>query len=165
MIAAMGTNREIGRGNKLLWKLPGDMKFFKEMTTGKIVVMGRKTWESIGRKPLPNRVNIVITRQETSYWMESFGNPMFMNLEQLQRFLELNSKLYKCEDDVFIIGGAEIYKEFVNAVKEVYITEVEKEFPEADAFFPEIGWESDVTKLGEGEEGGLKYVINKYRRC
>ena len=120
LIAAIGKNNELGYQNKLLWSLPGDMKYFKENTTGKRVVMGRKTYESIGR-PLPNRENIVITSHEI---------PEVKTVKSIDDILSL-------EGDTYIIGGASIYKEFIKYAGFLLLTEVD-DSPTADAFFPEF---------------------------
>ncbi|MCC7160321.1 dihydrofolate reductase [Candidatus Nomurabacteria bacterium] len=128
IIAAIGKNNELGKENKLLWSLPADMKHFKEITSGHTVIMGQKTFESIGR-PLPNRKNIVVTRNkdfsadgvETSYSLE----------DTLNKFIDT-------EEEVFVIGGGEIYKQSMDSASKLYITHVEAEDKKADTFFPEI---------------------------
>jgi dihydrofolate reductase len=127
LIAAIGINNELGKNNKLLWDLPGDMKHFRETTTGYSVVMGRKTFESIGR-PLPNRRNIVITRDETYYYE---GVKVVHSLDEA---LGLFSD---SEEEVFCLGGGEIFKQAIDVAHRLYITRVESTF-DADVFFPEI---------------------------
>lgn len=127
IIAALGENNELGKDNKLLWHLPADMAYFKNTTTGCPVIMGRKTFESIGR-PLPNRRNVVITRDET------YKAASIEVLHSLDEALEL-FKLYPLE--VFVIGGGEIYKQALPRADKLYITRVHGEF-EGDTFFPEI---------------------------
>lgn len=131
LIAAIGKNNELGKENKLLWNLPADMKHFRETTSGHPVIMGRKTFESIGR-PLPNRQNIVITRDVT-YTKESVE--VVHSIEEALRLFE-NSKA-----EVFIIGGAEIYKQALPYANKLYITKVESNFQDADTFFPEFNVE------------------------
>lgn len=128
LIAAIGKNNEIGKGNTLLWSLPADMKHFKEITISHTVIMGRKTFESIG-KPLPNRRNIVITRN-ADYKKE--GVEIAHSLTGALDLIEDKN------EEVFIIGGAELYKETIKIADKLYITHVEKEDKDADAFFPEI---------------------------
>ncbi len=133
LIVAMGRNREIGKGNQLPWHLPADLAFFKRTTTGHTVIMGRKTFESIGR-PLPNRRNIIISRNE-DYVAE--GCEVFTHVE---------SALLACKDEheVFIIGGAQLYQHALPLADTLYITQVAVEIPHADAFFPpwhEALWE------------------------
>src|SRR5688572_14324316 len=116
----MSLNRVIGQGNKIPWHLPEDFKWFKKMTTGNIVVMGRKTFESIG-KPLPNRTTIVLSRSGFSYP----GVQTITDLSELQ--LE--------ERDIFICGGAQIYEQTLPLCSDLYLTLV-KRTVEGDAFFP-----------------------------
>lgn len=133
IIAAIGKNNELGKDNQLLWNIPEDMKHFRDTTRGHVVIMGRKTFESIG-KALPNRRNIVITR-DANYSKD--GVDVTNSLEEAIRLCE-NS------EEVFIIGGGEIYKQALPFASKLYITHVHKEY-DADKFFPEIK-ESDWIK-------------------
>ncbi|MFA5936412.1 MAG: dihydrofolate reductase [Candidatus Paceibacterota bacterium] len=128
IISAIGKNNEIGKKNELLWSLPADMKHFKEITLGHPVIMGQKTFESIG-KPLPNRKNIVITLDKNYL---SHGVDVVYSLE------ELLEKTSNSKDENFIIGGGQIYKLFIEKADKLYITHVDVEFPDADTYFPEI---------------------------
>lgn len=130
VIAAIGKNNELGKDNKLLWDLPDDMRHFRETTSGHPVIMGRKTFESIGRA-LPKRRNIVITR-DPSYTQD--GIEVVHSLEEALNLFRESS------EEAFIIGGAEIYKQSLPFANRLYITRVESNF-EADAFFPEISTE------------------------
>jgi dihydrofolate reductase len=132
LIAAMGENRVIGAGGKIPWHLPADFKHFKELTTGHPVVMGRKTFESIG-KPLPQRANIVITRDE------NYRRDGITAVSSPEAALTAAATA-EGGDEVFVIGGAEIYKVFLHQANKVYLTKVEGEF-EGDAFFPELNAE------------------------
>lgn len=128
IIAAIGKNNELGKENKLLWSLPADMKHFKEITSGHTVIMGQKTFESIGR-PLPNRKNIVVTRNKD---FSADGVEISYSLEDtLNKFIDT-------EEEVFVIGGGEIYKQSMDSASKLYITHVEAEDKKADTFFPEI---------------------------
>ena len=127
LVVAMAENRVIGKENKLIWHLPADLKFFKNLTTGHPIIMGRKTFESIG-KPLPNRTNIVITRQA------DFTAEGCMVAHSLTEALMLAQQL---DSDIFVIGGAEIYKQAMFLADTIYLTEVHHTF-EGDTFFPEI---------------------------
>ena len=128
LIAAIGKNNELGKGNTLLWHLPADMKHFKDITTLHPVIMGRKTFESIG-KPLPNRRNIVITRN-VNYKKD--GVELVYSLsEALDLFPDQN-------EEIFIIGGAELYRQTMPVADKLYITHINAEDKNADAFFPEI---------------------------
>ena len=126
IVVAIGENNAIGKNNELLWYLPKDLRHFKTITKGHTVIMGRKTFESVG-KPLPNRRNIIITRN-TDLAIE--GTEV---VHTLQEALEL----CKQDEEVFIIGGAEIYKMAMQHTDKIYLTVVHENF-EADAFFPEI---------------------------
>ncbi len=143
IIAAIGKNNSLGKDNHLLWQMPADMKHFKEITTGHTVIMGRKTFESIGR-PLPNRTNIVITR-ETNYSPD--GVDVVHSIEEALKIasLEQGRKFEENQDEVevFVIGGGQIYTEAIEKANKLYITEIESS-PEADTFFPEI--KMDVWK-------------------
>ena len=128
LIAAIGKNNELGKGNTLLWHMPADMKHFKEVTSLHAVIMGRKTFESIGR-PLPNRRNIVITR-DVNYKKEG--------VEIVHSFSEALDSFSSQNEEMFIIGGADIYKQAMDIADRLYITHVNAEDKDADAFFPEI---------------------------
>ena len=132
MIVAMAQNRVIGRNNKLPWYLPNDLKYFKQVTMGLPIVMGRKTYESIG-KPLPGRTNIVVTRNE-SWSMD--GVKVVHSLEQA---FELAASIAEIDgrDEVMIIGGDQIYQSALTLVDRIYLTEVHAEV-EGDAYFPEF---------------------------
>lgn len=127
IIVAAAENNAIGKDNQLLWHLPNDLKFFKRMTSGHTVIMGRKTFESFG-KPLPNRRNIVITRQP-GYKLD--GAEVVHSLDEA---LGLAGKEV---EELFIAGGAQIYKEALPITDKFYLTRVHESF-EADAFFPEF---------------------------
>lgn len=137
IIVAIGKNSEIGKGNKLLWHIPEDLKNFKEITTGKTVIMGRKTFESIGR-PLPNRKNIVLSKNGDKESFEQKGIELYQNLENLI------ADYKNSEEEIFIIGGEQIYREFMQKglVRRLYISYIEFSDSEADAYFPEIDYNS-----------------------
>lgn len=127
MIVAMGENRMIGKDNKMPWHLPDDLKYFKAKTLNKPVIMGRKTFESIGSKPLPNRPNFIISRNDK---FQAEGARVFNSVESVLAQL-------KDYPEVMIMGGAQIYAQWIDRVDQLYITEV-KASPEGDAFFPVI---------------------------
>jgi dihydrofolate reductase len=136
-IAAMARNRVIGKDNKLPWHLPEDLKFFKDKTKGHVMIMGRKTFESLGR-PLPNRFHIVISRQE-GY---RFSDSMVEIVHDLPTAIELAHMLttkYKAKfgDEVFVVGGGEIYRQSMDVVDRIYLTVIDQDF-EGDAKFPEF---------------------------
>lgn len=127
-IVAMGENRVIGKNNQLPWRLPADLKHFKRLTTGHPILMGRKTFESIGR-PLPDRTNIILTRDPT-YSMP--GCVVVTSLKDaLAHAVMLESR------EVFVIGGAEIYRQTLPSLSRLYLTIVHHFF-DGDAFFPEL---------------------------
>ncbi len=131
IVVAISENHAIGKDNKLLWYLPKDLKHFKEITTGHTVIMGRKTYDSVG-KPLPNRRNIIVTRQH----IEIPGCEAVNSVEAA-----LN--LCRNEDEVFIVGGAEIYKLAMPLTDKIFLTIVHENF-DADTYFPEI--KEDIWK-------------------
>ena len=128
IVVAIASNNAIGKNNELLWHLPNDLKHFKQLTTGHTVIMGRKTFDSIGR-PLPKRRNIVVTRHQ----MSIVGCDVVHSIEQALA-------LCKDEAEVDIVGGAEIYKQAMPFVNNIHLTIVHQAF-EADAYFPEINME------------------------
>lgn len=140
MIAAVAENFVIGKDNDLVWRLPDDMKFFMQKTTGHHVIMGRKNFESLPPKyrPLPNRTNIIITRQE-HYKAE--GAHVVHSLQEALVIAHKND-----EPETFIIGGGEIYKLGLDIADTMYITEIHEKF-DGDAFFPEF----DKSKWNEIE--------------
>lgn len=141
LIAAVARNGVIGDGDKMPWHLPADLRYFKVMTQGKIVIMGRKTFESIG-KPLPGRLNIVITRDST--WSAE-GVKVVSGLDNAIEVGEGQALIDGVEEAV-IIGGAQIYAQSLSIVDRLYLTQVEAE-PEGDAHFPEIDY-SQWQELG-----------------
>lgn len=127
LIAAMADNRVIGIENRLPWKLPGDMKWFRQHTLGKPVIMGRKTWESFGGKPLPERSNIVITRDA------GYTAPGALVVHDIDAALTAAGDA----EEVMIIGGESFYRQMLPLAHRLYLTRVHCE-PEGDAWFPEF---------------------------
>ena len=125
IIVAIGENHAIGKNNQLLWHMPNDLKHFKDITSGRTIIMGRKTFDSVG-KPLPRRRNIVVTRQDIT-----------IPGCEVVKSIEDGLALCKGEDEVFIGGGAEIYKLAMHLTNRIYLTIIHKSF-DADTFFPEI---------------------------
>ena len=128
IIVAAGKNNEIGKGNRLLWRLPEDMKRFRNLTTGHVVVMGRKTFESLPKGALPNRTNVVITRDRG---LQLDNCVVLHSLDEA--FVRFNG-----EEEIFIIGGASIYEQVLPVADKIFLTRVQSSFPEADTFFPEM---------------------------
>lgn len=155
LIVAVDKNWAIGKDNKLLVSIPDDMKFFRETTTGKVVVMGRKTLESFpNSKPLPKRVNIVLTR-DAKY--EAKGAIIVHSKE------ELNEELKKYNsDDIYVIGGESIYRMMLDECDRAFVTYVDYSY-DADTYFPNLDEMSD-WKLAEESEEQTYYDIEFYFR-
>lgn len=159
MILAVDKNWAIGCKGALLVHLPGDLKFFKEKTKGKTVIMGRTTMESLpGKKPLPGRKNIVITRNTK---LECPGFEVVYSKEEAMERVKLLES-----DDVFIIGGEQIYREFLDEAKTIYITKILEEFP-ADRHFVNLDENPSFEVIWQGpiqEDNGVKYQFFRYER-
>jgi len=156
IIVAIAEDRGIGRENELLWHIPEDLKRFKRLTYGKTVIMGKRTWESLPKKPLPGRRNIVLTDvpgecidcSETAY--------------------SIRDALAKCEkdDEIFVIGGGIIYNQFLPIADRLYITHVHRQLP-ADVWFPAIDmrkWKIIAREDFEPENDGIPYSYVVYER-
>lgn len=129
-IVAISNNNAIGKGNQLPWHLPNDLKFFKKTTIGKPVLMGRKTYDSLG-KPLPGRLNIVVSRQKNLTLPSEVV--LVHNIDKgIERLEQENA------EEVFIIGGSTIFEETISLIDRLYLTKVHTEIAMADAFFPDI---------------------------
>ena len=157
IIAAIGKNNELGKNNTLIWSMPADMKFFRDTTRGHTVIMGRKTFESIG-KPLPNRKNIVITRDKN---YKKDGIEIVNSLNEAINLTIPN-------EEVFVLGGGEIYKQAIEIADKLYITHINTEDSEADSFFPEIiplVWnEISHTENQKDTENPFNYTFSIYER-
>lgn len=156
IIVAIGNNNEIGKSNKLLWHIPEDLKKFKEITCGKTVVMGRNTFESIG-KPLSDRHNIVLTKD-----LKSFSNDCNKKLEICDDFSKIVEKYKNSDEEVFIIGGAQVYKKVLELgiAEKLYISHIDFSDNEADTYFPEIDYDM-WEKVEEEEYAGWKFCVYK----
>ena len=149
MIAALAENRAIGKDNKLLWHISEDFKRFKAITSGHPIIMGRKTYQSIG-KPLPNRSNIVVTR-DTTFTAE--GCIVVNSLEQgIQKAQEID------QEEIFIIGGGELYRQGIQYADKLYLTIVHKEF-DGDTFFPDYSAFNKVVFEQKSESNGYTYTF------
>ncbi|MBX3295644.1 MAG: dihydrofolate reductase [Acidobacteria bacterium] len=148
-IVAIAENFAIGKGGKLPWHYPADLKFFKETTTGNAVVMGRTTWASIGR-PLPNRLNIVLSRSGSIE-----PQPGVILLRSKEEVLSLAGYL-KC--DVFIIGGAKTYENFADVIDKWIVTEIPETVEDADVFMPRDFLEGFPGVARAPIEGGLSVI-------
>ncbi|MFH1523225.1 MAG: dihydrofolate reductase [Patescibacteria group bacterium] len=150
IIVALGKNREIGFKNQLLWDIPEDMKRFKKITTGHIVIMGSKTYESIG-KPLPNRINIVIAKEKD---YQATGCIVAHSIiEAVEK-----AKGHSRKKEIFIIGGGSIYKQFLPLTDKLYLTLVD-DAPEADIYFPDYFEFKNIIKEETHETDNLKYTF------
>jgi dihydrofolate reductase len=157
LIAAVARNRVIGHDNRLLWHLPGDMRHFREMTRGRPVIMGRKTWESLPEKfrPLPGRLNVVVSRNRD---YRAAGAVLAGSLAEA---VEKTGN----GEEVFVIGGADLYRQALPLASRLCLTEIAADFS-GEALFPEIDpreWR-EVSRGQPVEEGGLTYAFAAYQR-
>ena len=156
LIVAMGRNRVIGRDNQLVWHQPADLRHFKETTIGKPVIMGRKTFESVG-KSLPGRTTVVVTRRD------DFVAPGCLMAGSLEQALEMVSS----EPEILIAGGGEIYRQAIPVCDRMYITIIEHEF-DGDTFFPEFDqgeWVIEEERRHEADEKNrYSMLFRTYRR-
>tara|TARA_B110000503_G_C7156081_1_gene417375 strand:- start:1912 stop:2400 length:489 start_codon:yes stop_codon:yes gene_type:complete len=154
LIVAYARNRTIGQDNTLPWKLPGDLAFFKRTTMGCPIIMGRKTWQSIGR-PLPGRLNVVVTRDDSAHFegaqcVQSFGQALALTQHM---------------PEVFIIGGAQLYADTLPHVDRVLATEIDQDIT-GDATFAKLDdkqWR-ETSRQPQPEESGLTYSFVTYER-
>lgn len=156
IIVAIASNYAIGRDNQLLWHISNDLKHFKKITSGHTVIMGKKTYESLPFKPLPNRENIILTdvAGETIS-----GCTMVYSISEIL-------EMCKNKEECFIIGGGSVYKQFMPHAETLYITWVEKDY-EADVFFPEISekeWEITEEEKHFSEENNFTYSFRVYKK-
>ena len=153
IIACVGKKRELGKNNDLIWHLPNDLKYFKNVTKGKTIIMGRKTFESLPGV-LPNRRNIVLTKREDL-------------IDGVEVFHDVDSVLenIKEEKEVFVIGGANIYQQFLDYANKIYLTEVDETCDDADIYFPNFDKGMYERKIiGSNEENGIKYQFIIYEK-
>ncbi|MDN6862222.1 MULTISPECIES: dihydrofolate reductase [Pseudomonas] len=158
LIAALGENRVIGVDNRMPWHLPGDFKYFKAATLGKPIIMGRKTWDSLGR-PLPGRLNLVVSRQ-TGLALE--GAEVFPSLEAAVQRAEAWA-LEQGVDELMLIGGAQLYAQGLEQADRLYLTRVALS-PEGDAWFPEFDrgqWTlvSNTENAAEGDKPAYNFEV------
>lgn len=154
IIAAIGQNNELGKNNDLVWRLKGDLKFFKETTMGHPVVMGKNTFDSLP-KVLPGRKNIVLCPDEIE-------NNEIETYKSIREFLV---KYQELDEDVFVIGGASIYRQFIDLASKMYLTEIAASDNTADVYFPNFDkteWEKE--ELAQKEENSISYTHVLYKR-
>ena len=156
IIVAKAKNNVIGKNNKLIWNLPEDLKRFKELTTCHVIIMGRKTFESIGRI-LPNRKHVIFTNN-TDFNINNENVEIVHSMLQIQQYIE-------SEEECFVIGGAMIYNLLMPYVTKMYVTQIDEEF-EGDTFFPKIDEEKwkIVERIPAKEESKVKYEFLTYER-
>jgi dihydrofolate reductase len=156
VIVAMDRNRAIGKDNQLLWHISNDLKRFKAITSGHTVVMGRLTFDSLPKGPLPNRRNIVLSLTKGNI----HGCEVAHSIEKVMEMTE-------SEDEVFIIGGGNVYRQFLPLAQRLYITRIDKAF-DADTFFPEIDnmlWElKEKTLVDNDLQNDFVYTFENYNR-
>lgn len=156
MIVASGKNGELGRNGDLIWKISSDLKRFRTLTMGHPVIMGRKTWDSLPKKPLPGRRNIVLSHQ----------NNFSAEGAEVARSLEEALKMTGNEES-FVIGGAAVYDAFLPIVSEVFLTEIDADCKDADAFLNvdfEKGWTRIEDSEGYFTEDGTRYRYVRFQR-
>ncbi|MGK0389001.1 MAG: dihydrofolate reductase [Maribacter sp.] len=158
-IVAVAKNNVMGRDNDIPWYLPADLKYFKATTLNRHIIMGRKTFMSIGR-PLPKRTNVIMTRQPFFF---ASGCVIAHSIEQALEMAYDNG-----EDEVFIIGGGEIYKQSMQYWDRLYLTEVDLEVKDGDTFFPDINFEEWKHTVSDpqvpDEKNEMAYTFNIYER-
>lgn len=167
LIVAVGKNNEIGKNNQLLWHIPEDLKNFKKITTGKTVIMGRNTYESIGRA-LPNRKNIVLSKNfleiegKIKEDRQKYENET-TKLEFYDDFLKVIDKYKDLDEEIFIIGGGQIYEKSLELgiVKRIYMSHVDFSDEDADAYFPKIDLDKWVTLTKENYDGWKFCIYEK----
>jgi len=154
MIAAIGKKRELGNKNGLLWSIPEDMARFKHLTKNHVVIMGQKTYESIG-KALPFRFNIILSDDV------NFGPSDCRVVNSIENALKVANEQEK--DEVFVIGGGQIYNQFLPHADKLYLTQISAT-KKADTFFPDFSDFKVKTEMGSGEHEGIKYKFLELRR-
>ena len=157
IIVAIAQNGTIGDKNSLLWHIKEDMRFFRTTTSGHPVIMGRKTFESLGSKPLPKRTNIVITRADREF-------EGALTAHSLEEAIRMAGE----DEEIFIMGGAQIYHEALSVADRMYITDVERDY-EGYTSFPEIDYSQwklvDVVRHERGEEYESPFEFRTYDRA
>ena len=167
LIVAVGENNEIGKNNQLLWHIPEDLKNFKKITMGKTVIMGKNTYKSIG-KPLPNRKNIVLSRnpleieEKIKEDRKKYENEN-TKLEFYDNFLKVINKYKNLDEEIFIIGGGQIYEKSLELgiVKRIYMSHIDFSDADADAYFPKINLEEWIIITKENYNGWKFCIYEK----
>lgn len=157
IIVAKAKNNVIGDNNKLIWNIPNDLKRFKNLTTGHTIIMGRKTFESLGRV-LPNRFHIILSTDKF-YKVNDENVQVINNIDELDKYIEDN-------EEHFVIGGAMIYKLLMPKCSKMYVTQLNKEF-DGDALFPDINeneWKIVKEEIGQKDNNDFEYRFIDYMR-
>ncbi len=157
IIVAKAKNNVIGKNNKLIWNIPDDLKRFKELTSGHTIIMGRNTFESLGRV-LPNRFHIILSSNK-NYKVDNDNVKVINDIDELDKYIKDN-------DEHFVIGGGMIYKLLISKCNKLYITQIEKEF-DGDTFFPEINeneWRILKIEIGPKDNNDFEYRYIDYIR-
>jgi len=155
LIAAVSLNGSIGKNGKLPWHIPDELDLFKTVTMGKTVIMGRKTWDSLNRRPLPGRKNVVISRTHVPAHLAEDDEVIFVD--------SLPAALEFCRDanDAVIIGGEQVYRRFLPYVDMLHISRIKLNVRDPDAVFPEVNW-AEWECVGQADRG--EYIYNGYLR-
>src|SRR3989344_5316774 len=163
IIAAVGENMELGKGGKLLWQIPEDIKRFKKLTEGHVVIMGRKTFESIGR-PLPNRINIIVTNNpkfneyvSINQLIDTFVAHSLKEAIEMAKKKESHFAKASRDREIFVIGGGQIYQQAMKYADKLYLTIVKGNF-EADTFFPDYSQFNKVMYKKETKDKNYNYT-------
>lgn len=179
MIAAIGKNRELGKDDHLLWSIPEDLKFFRDMTRGHVNVMGRKTFENLLRdykgKTLPKRISVVVTREKDYKAPEGvfvfndikeaieFAKKKEEETSMLDEFSSVRTPQSK-EPEVYNIGGGQIFASSLDLTDRIYLTQVDGEFPDADAFFPEYPQFTKIIEERPSSDENYSYTFKTLER-
>lgn len=156
-IVAVDNNWGIGFNGELLEHIPEDLKHFKELTINNIVVMGKKTWESLPKRPLPNRLNFVVCHTET---MNYYNEAVFGNLKDIVEMIKFSQE--KDSRHFFIIGGGQIYKQLLSYCDEVYVTKIYKDHANIDTYFPNLDESNEWSGFPIGEIQTYKDLLYQF---
>lgn len=152
LIVARSKNNVIGKNGQIPWKIKGEQKQFRELTTGNVVVMGRKSYEEIGH-PLPNRMNIVVSHSA------NYSGENLITISSFQEAIKVAGKA-----DIYVSGGYGLFIEAIPIVDKMYITEIDMEIEDGDVFFPEFDKEEFMVTVGETADEDIKYTRMIYTR-
>jgi len=165
IIAAIGKNRELGKDNKLIWHIKEDLQRFKTLTSGHPIIMGRKTWESLPFKPLPNRTNIVVTQNaklKSQNYNSKFKTSKVFVANSVEQAIEY-AKKEEGNEEIFVIGGGQIYQQALASADKLYLTLVDSNF-DADTFFPDYSQFKKVVFEKEFQSEKYKYRFLELER-